>query len=91
MKVVVPNVSELADAVIVIEPARPPLTLLEATPPAAVTEPSPVTVPAPFVFANVTTVELSPVTRLPPASRISTVSARVFPEVRSPVELVKAS
>ena len=47
------------------------------------------TVPAPAVFANVTTVELSPVSRLPFASRTSTVSVLVEPEATLPVPLVK--
>src|SRR5712692_966447 len=87
---VVSEVTEVADALIVIGPARAPVTLLETTPPEAVAVPRPVTVPAPLVFANVTTVPLSLATRLPPASRISTVSVRVFPEARSVVELMKA-
>src|SRR6266540_351376 len=88
VKVVVPLVSEVALAVIVIEPASAPVTVFVATPLEAVAEPSPVTVPAPLVFANVTEVELSPVSRLPPASRTSTVRSRVAPEVRSEVGLV---
>ena len=89
MKVFVSPVSDVAVAVIVIEPASAPVTVCEATPPDAVALPSPVSVPRPLVFANVTDVVLSLVTRLPPASRISTVSVRVFPEARSPVEPVK--
>src|SRR5262249_7193334 len=42
--------------------------------------PRPVTVPTPAVFAKLTTVELSPVSRLPPASRISAVSVFAEPE-----------
>ncbi len=50
--------------------------------------PRPVTVPAPAVLANVTEVELSPVTTLFAASRTSAVSVRAEPEVRLAVELV---
>src|SRR5437879_2981913 len=88
VKVAVAAVSEVADAVIVIDPARTALTVSVTTPPATVAEPSPLTVPAPALLAKVTLVVLSLVTRLPPASRTSTVSARVVPEIRLPVELV---
>ena len=72
------------------EPASWPLTDFEATPPAAVVAPSPVAVPAPEVWAKVTEVELSAVTRLPAASRISAVSVRAAPEERFEAELVTA-
>ena len=78
-----------ADAVIVIEPARTPATLFEAKPPEAVAVPRPLTVPEPLVLANVTEVVLSLVTRLPPASRISTVSVLDVRDSRFVVELVK--
>src|SRR5207253_1245268 len=88
VKIVESDLRELAVAVIVIEPARAPVTVSDATPPDTVAGVSPVTVPAPAVLANVTLVVLSLMTRLPPASRTSTVSARVFPDIRSPVEVV---
>ena len=75
-------------AVIVIEPASLPVTACDATPPDAVAVPSPSTLPAPPVFVNVTVVELSPVSRLPAASRISAVRPRFVPAARSAVELV---
>jgi hypothetical protein len=62
--------SEVAVAVIVIEPAAAPVMVLVATPPEAVAVPSPLTVPAPLVFPKVTDVVLSLVTRLPAPSRI---------------------
>src|SRR4051794_22151579 len=68
------EVSPLALAVIVTDPAVAPVTVFCAIPPVAVAVPSPVTAPLPAVFANVTTVELSEPTRLSFASRISTVS-----------------
>ena len=86
--VVEPELSNVADALIVIEPASAPVTVCEAIPPDAVALPRPVTVPAPSVFANATTVVLSPVSRLPATSRISTVSARDDPDTRFVVELV---
>ena len=58
------------------------MTVLVATPAAAVSVPVPVTVPAPEALANVTTVELSEVTVLPAASWMVAVSTRVAPEVR---------
>ena len=64
----------VAVAANVIEPASTPVTVFVATPDAAVDVPSPETVPAPAVFANVTTVELSLVTVLPFASLIVAVS-----------------
>ena len=82
-----PDVNEVPVAVIVIEPASLPVTACDATPPDAVAVPSPSTLPAPPVFVNVTVVELSPVSRLPPASRSSAVSVRDEPEERSAVEL----
>src|SRR4029079_18968580 len=51
----------------------------EAMPLEAVAVPRPVTVPAPAVLANVTTVALSPVSRLPFASRISAGRVLVAP------------
>ena len=63
-------------AVIVIEPAVWPVTLLDAMPEPAVAAPRPVTVPAPAVLAKVTEVELSVVTTFPAASRTSAVSVR---------------
>ena len=89
VKVVESDVSELAVAVIVIEPASPLVTVCEATPPDAVAVPSPVTVPAPPVFANVTAVVLSPVSRLPAASSTSTPSVHPLPEAAWATELVK--
>jgi hypothetical protein len=65
----VSEVSPDADAVIVTGPAVAPVTTFDATPPLAVAVPSPVTEPVPDVCANVTTVELSDVTRLLLASR----------------------
>ena len=59
-------------------------TTLVATPPAAVALPSPVTVPAPPVFAKATTVELSEVTVLPAASRIVAVNVWLSPEAVEP-------
>ena len=47
--------------------------------------PSPVTVPAPPVFANVTTVELSLVTVFPVASSIVAVSVCVLPAMVEPL------
>ena len=79
-----------AVASIVTEPARAPVIVLVATPPAAVALPVPVTVPAPEALANATTVVLSEVTVLPAASWIVAVSTRVVPEVRSAVEPVRA-
>ncbi len=88
-KVVESAVSELAVAVIVTGPASAPVMVCDAMPPDAVAVPSPVTVPAPLVFARVTEVALSPLSRLPAASRIATVRVRVCPEARSLIELVK--
>ena len=51
-----PALSELALAVIVIEPASVPVTVLLATPPAAVAVPRPLTLPVPLVFAKLTEV-----------------------------------
>src|SRR5712691_357405 len=89
VKVVVPEPSEPAPAVIVIGPASAPVTVLVATPPVAGVLPRPPTVPAPLVLVKLTEVVLSPVSRLPAASRISTVSVRPAPAARSAVELVK--
>ncbi len=66
------------------------MIVLVATPATAVSVPRPVTVPAPEVFANVTTVVLSEVTVLPAASLIVAVSTRVAPEVRLVVAPVSA-
>ena len=82
------EVREPADAEIVTGPASTPVSMSDATPPDAVAWPSPLTVPAPVVFVNVTLVVLSPVSRLPAESRTSAVSARVVPAARSAVELV---
>src|SRR5712691_2631346 len=89
VKVVVPEPSEPAPAVIVIGPASAPVTVLVAIPADAVAVPSPPTLPVPLVFVKLTEVVLSLLSRLPAASRTSTVSVRVLPEARSPVELVK--
>src|SRR2546426_912489 len=89
VKVDVAAVSEVADAVIVIDPARTALTVSVTTPPAAAAEPRPVTVPPPLALANVTTVVESPFARLPAPSRSSAVRVREEPEARFAVELVK--
>src|SRR5207248_2470421 len=91
VKVVVPEVSPLADAVIVIEPAVPPVTPSDAMPAAAVALPSPVTDPEPDVFANVTEVELSDVTTLSAASCTSAVRVRDEPDARLAVDEVTTS
>ena len=65
------------------------MTVLVATPPAAVALPVPVTVPAPDAWAKATTVELSEVTVFPTASTIVAVRTRVAPEVRLAVEPVR--
>src|SRR5207302_610235 len=70
-------VKPVFEAVIVIAPTVWPVTVTEATPPLAVAVPRPLTVPAPPVLAKPTTVVLSPVSRLPAASRSSTVSVFV--------------
>ena len=54
VNVVASELSDVAVAVIVTEPASAPPTVFVATPPAALAVPSPVTVPAPFVFAKLT-------------------------------------
>jgi hypothetical protein len=90
VKVVVTDVSPVADAVSVIEPAAVPVTVSLAMPALAVGLPSPLTVPVPPVLANVTTVALSVVTTFWFASRISAVMARVPPELRFAVEEVIA-
>ena len=64
------------------EPARTPVTVLVATPLVTVSVPRPLTLPAPVVWANVMTVELSVVTVLPAASWIVAVRTRGAPEVR---------
>ncbi len=81
--------SPAAVAWMVIGPASCAVTLFDVTPELAVAEPRPVTVPAPPVLANVTEVELSPVTRLPAASRTSALTVRAPPAVRFAAELVK--
>src|SRR5438445_10446079 len=86
---VVSEVTEVADALIATVPARAPVRVLEATPPEAVTAPRPVTVPAPLVFAKVTEM-VSLVTRLPPASRLSTVAMLVLLEATSAADEVEA-
>ena len=89
VKVVVSAVRPAAVAWIVIEPARSPVTVFDATPEAAVAAPRPVTVPAPAVLAKVTAVELSPrdeVVRRRRGSRRS--ASRAEPEARLAVELV---
>ena len=86
----VPVVSPLAVASSATAPARTPLTVFDATPPAAVALPVPLTVPAPEALAKATTVELSEVTVLPAASWIVAVRTRVAPEVRVAVEPVSA-
>ena len=72
----------------VAERSTPPVsafvTVLVAIPAAAVAVPSPVTLPAPPVCANVTTVELSAVTVLPAASSIVAVSVWSSPETLEP-------
>jgi hypothetical protein len=87
----VSDVSPDADAVIVTAPAVAPVTVFDAMPALAVAVPSPVTEPVPDVLANVTTVELSEVTRWLPESRISTVSVFVAPEAIAVVDDVNAS
>ena len=86
----VPVVRPVAVASIVTEPASAPVTVLVATPPAAVALPVPVTVPAPEAWAKATTVELSEVTVFPAASWIVAVSTRVAPEVREVVAPLRA-
>ena len=82
----VPVVRPAAVASIVTVPARTPVIVLVATPPAAVALPAPLTVPAPEACANATTVELSEVTVLPAASLIVAVRILVAPDARSAVE-----
>jgi hypothetical protein len=77
--------------VIVTDPAVAPVTVFDATPPEAVAVPSPVTEPAPDVCAKVTTVELSLVTRLLPASRTAIVSDFVAPDATPVVDDVNES
>jgi hypothetical protein len=91
VKVEASEVRPVAVAVMVTEPAVAPVTTFCAIPPLAVAVPSPVTVPLPLVFANVTTVELSELTRLSFASRIAIVSVLVAPEATLAVVEVKAS
>ena len=61
------------------------VTFLVATPFEAVAVPSPVTVAAPPVFANVTTVELSEVTVFPFASSIVAVRVCALPATVEPL------
>jgi hypothetical protein len=91
VNVVASEVRPVAVAVIVTEPAAAPVTTFCAIPPLAVALPSPVTVPAPLVFAKVTTVELSELIRLSLASRIATVSVFVAPAATLAVVDVKTS
>ena len=63
------------------------MTFFVATPFDAVALPSPVTVPAPPVFAKATTVELSPVTVLPCASSIVAVSVWPLPATFEPLSV----
>jgi hypothetical protein len=81
----------VAVAVIVTGPAVAPVTVFDAIPPEAVAVPSPVTVPAPDDWPNVTTVELSVVTRLSLASRTWTVSVLVAPDASDVVDDVSTS
>jgi hypothetical protein len=87
----VSDVRPEADAVIVTGPAVAPETVFDATPPEAVAVPSPVTEPAPDVCAKVTTVELSLVTRLLPASRTAIVNDFVAPDATPVVDDVNES
>jgi hypothetical protein len=82
----VSDVRPEADAVIVTEPARAPVTVFDATPPEAVAVPSPVTEPAPDVCPKVTIVELSDASRLLLASRTSTVNDFVAPDTTELVD-----
>ena len=75
----------------VTEPAMLPVTVSEAMPEDAVPVPSPVTDPAPADWVKTTTVELSEVTVLPPASCTATVSVFVEPDATELVPEVKAS
>ena len=63
------------------------MSVFVATPFDAVALPSPVTVPAPPVFAKATTVELSLVTVLPFASSIVAVSVCAFPATFEPLSV----
>jgi hypothetical protein len=89
--VVVAEVSPLAVARIVIEPAMAPAMCSKALWDEDVTVPSPVTVPMPSVFANVTEWLPPEVTRLPAASSIVTFSCRDAPEASAAVELAYTS
>jgi hypothetical protein len=73
-------------------PARPPVTVIVATPATAVAEPRPVTVPVPADLLNVTLSVLSDPVRtvLPFVSWIVAVRTRVVPAVRLLVEPVRA-
>ena len=84
----VPVVRPAAVASIVTEPTSAPVIVFVAAPPDAVAVPVPVTVPAPEALAKATTVVLSPVARLPAASRRIAVRTRLAPEVRLAVEPV---
>ena len=85
----VPVVSPAAVASIATEPARAPVIVLAATPPAMVELPVPPTVPVPEACAKETTVELSEVTVLPAASWMVAVRTLVAPDARSAVEPVR--
>ena len=63
------------------------MTVFVATPLEAVAVPRPVTVPAPPVFANATTVELSLVTVFPCASWIVAVSVWALPATVEPLSV----
>src|SRR2546430_17201175 len=55
----VPAANEPPDAPIVTEPAVAPVTVMFSTPATALTQPAPVTLPAPLVFSDVTPYVLS--------------------------------
>ena len=89
MNVVVPFVGTPdAEAVMVIEPAVTPVTLIEAMPLDAVEDTRPLTVPAPPVFAKEIEVVLSVIRTFSFASRISAVSVRAVVDARSAIEEV---
>ena len=90
-KVDVAEVRPALEAVIVTEPAMLPVTVRDAMPEEAVALPSPVTEPAPAVWAKLTTVVLSPVSTLPPASSTAAVSPFVEPEATLAAPDVNAS
>ena len=86
----VPATRPVADAVIVTEPARLPVTVRVATPATALLEPNPVRLPVPEVCAKVT-LRVSEVMVLPKASSMVAVSARMVPDDKLPVEPLTAS